>query len=136
MLQIKYDRLVYTSDHFDLIGTYCEQLLRQGKAYVDDTDPETMKRECEQRLESKNRNNSRSSIFISDLNFFYFIYLFILGVDENLALWKEMKNGSELGKRCCVRAKIGVSDCFLSFKDPAMYRCNPEPHNRTGFKYK
>ena len=69
MLQIKYDRLVYTSDHFDLIGTYCEQLLRQGKAYVDDTDPETIKREREQRLESKNRINSKSSTFFINICF-------------------------------------------------------------------
>ncbi len=62
MLQVKYDRLVHTSDHFDLIATYCEQLISQGKAYVDDTDPETMKQEREQRLESNNRINSKSSM--------------------------------------------------------------------------
>ena len=69
MLQIKYDRLVHTSDHFDLISTYCEQLLRQGKAYVDDTDPETMEKEREQKLESKNRINSKSSTFFINICF-------------------------------------------------------------------
>jgi len=69
ILQIKYDRLVHTSDHFDLISTYCEQLLRQGKAYVDDTDPETMKKEREQKLESKNRINSKSSTFFIKIYF-------------------------------------------------------------------
>lgn len=59
MLQIKYDKLTHTSDHFDLIERYCEQMLKEGKAYVDDTDPEIMKQEREQKTESKNRGNSR-----------------------------------------------------------------------------
>jgi bifunctional glutamyl/prolyl-tRNA synthetase len=36
---------------------YCEQLLKEGKAYVDDTDMETMRKEREERVESKNRSN-------------------------------------------------------------------------------
>lgn len=58
LLHVKYDKFTHTSDHFDLIGRYCEQMLREGKAYVDDTDPETMKSEREQKTESKNRSNS------------------------------------------------------------------------------
>ena len=58
LLHVKYDKFTHTSDHFDLIGRYCEQMLREGKAYVDDTDPETMKSEREQKTESKNRTNS------------------------------------------------------------------------------
>ena len=57
LMQVKYDRLTHTSDHFDLISGYCEQMLREGRAYVDDTDPETMKDEREKRLNSKNRDN-------------------------------------------------------------------------------
>jgi bifunctional glutamyl/prolyl-tRNA synthetase len=59
MLQIKYDKLTHTSDHFDLIERYCEQMLKEGKAYIDDTDPETMKQERDQKLESRNRVNSK-----------------------------------------------------------------------------
>lgn len=64
LLQIKPDIFTHTSDYFDLMLEYCEKLLKEGKAYVDDTDPETMKQEREQRIESKNRNNSRFSINI------------------------------------------------------------------------
>ena len=49
---------VILTDHFDTILMYCEKLLREGKAYVDDTDAETMKAEREARQESKRRNNS------------------------------------------------------------------------------
>jgi len=96
LLQIKYDSLVHTSDHFDLISTYCEQLLRKGKAYVDDTDPETMKREREQRMESG--SIVKSSIFVSDFKFVIWMRILLFG--------REMKHGTDLGKRCCVRAKI------------------------------
>lgn len=58
MLQVKYDKLTHTSDHFDLIERYCEQMMTEGKAYVDDTDPEAMKQERDQKIESKNRLNS------------------------------------------------------------------------------
>ena len=58
MLKVKYDHFSRTSDHFETILMYCEKLLREGKAYVDDTDAETMKAEREARQEPKRRNNS------------------------------------------------------------------------------
>lgn len=58
MLQVKPDMFTHTSQYFDLMLEYCERLLREGKAYVDNTDPETMKTEREQRVQSKNWNNS------------------------------------------------------------------------------
>ena len=57
MLQVKYDHFSRSSDHFETILNYCEKLIKDGKAYIDDTDAETMKAEREQ-MESKNRNNS------------------------------------------------------------------------------
>jgi bifunctional glutamyl/prolyl-tRNA synthetase len=57
MLQIQPDRFTHSSDYFDRMLDYCEQLLREGKAYVDNTDPETMRKERETRTESKNRSN-------------------------------------------------------------------------------
>uniref|UniRef100_A0A915N484 Glutamyl/glutaminyl-tRNA synthetase class Ib catalytic domain-containing protein n=1 Tax=Meloidogyne javanica TaxID=6303 RepID=A0A915N484_MELJA len=74
MLKIQPDQLTRTSDHFDLLINYCEQLLKDGKAYVDDTDSETMRKEREERIESKNRNNSPG---------------------ENMSLWNEMLLGTE-----------------------------------------
>ena len=66
MLQIHYDKYSHTSDHFDLISQYCDQMLTEGKAYVDDTEAETMKTEREQKVESKNRNNSKSERLITN----------------------------------------------------------------------
>jgi len=58
MLGVKYDRFTHTSDHFDRLLELCERMLREGRAYVDDTEPEQMKKEREERAESRNRNNS------------------------------------------------------------------------------
>ncbi|GFO21484.1 bifunctional glutamate/proline--tRNA ligase [Plakobranchus ocellatus] len=115
LLGVTYDKFSHTSDHFDSLIKYCEQMITEGKAYVDDTDPDTMKKEREERTESKNRNNS---------------------VQKNLTMWEEMKQGTEHGQRCCVRAKLDMTSDNGCMRDPTMYRCKNEVHVRTGSKYK
>ena len=63
MLEIAPDRWTHTSDHFDYLLEQCEKLIKSGKAYVDDTDTETMRRERDQRVESKNRDIRTFSTF-------------------------------------------------------------------------
>jgi glutamyl/glutaminyl-tRNA synthetase len=58
MLNIKPDMESFTSNFFDDMLAYCEKLIREGKAFVDDTEPEQMKLEREQKVDSKNRGNS------------------------------------------------------------------------------
>ncbi|XP_077300381.1 glutamyl-prolyl-tRNA synthetase [Arctopsyche grandis] len=115
MLDIKPDIFTHTSQYFDLMLDMCERLIKEGKAFVDDTLPEQMKTEREQKVDSANRNNS---------------------VDKNLKLWTEMKNGSDIGIKCCVRAKIDMQSLNGCMRDPTIYRCKPEPHPRTGTQYK
>ncbi|XP_015794975.1 bifunctional glutamate/proline--tRNA ligase [Tetranychus urticae] len=115
LLAVKPDICSYTSDHFDLILEQCEKLLKQGLAYVDDTPAEQVKVEREARQESKNRGNS---------------------VEKNLQLWNEMKIGTELGKKCCVRAKIDMASNNGCMRDPAIFRCKEMAHPKTGNKYK
>ncbi|XP_077511678.1 glutamyl-prolyl-tRNA synthetase [Amblyomma americanum] len=114
-LEITPDRFTFTSDYFELLLQKCEELLKKGLAYVDDTDAETMKAEREQRVESKNRSNT---------------------VEQNLKLWEEMKKGTEHGLKCCVRAKIDMNSNNGCMRDPALYRCKIMDHPRTGNKYK
>uniref|UniRef100_A0A1Q3F221 Bifunctional glutamate/proline--tRNA ligase n=1 Tax=Culex tarsalis TaxID=7177 RepID=A0A1Q3F221_CULTA len=115
MLQIKPDLFTHTSQYFDLMLDYCERLMKEGKAYVDDTEPEQMKKERDERVESKNRSNS---------------------VEKNLQMWQEMVNGTAAGQKCCVRAKIDMSSPNGCMRDPTIYRCKNEPHPRTGTQYK
>ncbi|XP_041107038.1 bifunctional glutamate/proline--tRNA ligase-like isoform X7 [Polyodon spathula] len=115
LLQIHPDQFTYTSDHFDSILKLAEKMLREDKAYIDDTPPEQMKQEREQRVASHNRSNS---------------------VEKNLQMWEEMKKGSEYGQTCCMRAKIDMSSNNGCLRDPTMYRCKNQPHPRTGSEYK
>ncbi|RWS21130.1 hypothetical protein B4U80_00819, partial [Leptotrombidium deliense] len=114
MLRIKPDICSYTSDYFDFYLEKCEELIKNGKAYVDDTPGEQMKQEREQRVESKHRNNS---------------------VETNLKMWEEMKKGTDYGMTCCVRAKIDMNSDNGCLRDPALYRCKKQHHPRTGNKY-
>lgn len=115
LLGIKWDQFSRTSDHFDTLLKLCERMIKEGKAYADDTDPEEMKKERESRTESKNRSNT---------------------VEKNLQMWEEMIKGSEQGQKCCIRAKIDMNSNNGTMRDPTMYRCKPETHIATGDKYK
>ncbi|XP_024390713.1 glutamate--tRNA ligase, cytoplasmic [Physcomitrium patens] len=114
-LGVKGDVITYTSDYFPQLMEMCEKLIKEGKAYVDDTEREQMQLERKAMIESKCRNQT---------------------VEENLKLWKEMIAGSTRGVQCCVRAKMDMSNPNASLRDPVYYRCNPTPHHRVGSKYK
>lgn len=114
-LGIKYRTVTYTSDYFPQLMEMAEKLIREGKAYVDDTPREQMQKERMDGIESRCRNNS---------------------VEENLKFWKEMIAGSERGTMCCVRGKLDMQDPNKSVRDPVYYRCNQTPHHRIGAKYK
>lgn len=114
-LGVKYEKITYTSDYFPELMDMAEKLIKEGKAYVDDTPREQMQKERMDGIESNCRSNS---------------------VEENLKLWKEMIAGSERGLQCCVRGKLDMQDPNKSLRDPVYYRCNPVPHHRIGSKYK
>ncbi|XP_068612858.1 bifunctional glutamate/proline--tRNA ligase-like [Brachionichthys hirsutus] len=115
MLQIHPDQFTYTSDSFPVILQFGEQLLSEGKSYIDDTPPERMKQEREQRFESKCRKNT---------------------LEQNMKMWEEMKAGSVLGQTCCMRAKIDMNSNNGCLRDPTLFRCKNAPHPRTGTTYK
>ncbi|EKX74229.1 glutamyl-tRNA synthetase, putative [Theileria equi strain WA] len=115
-LEIEYDELSYTSDYFDTFQEYAIQLIKDGHAYCDDTDVETMRKQRGEGIESPARNNS---------------------VETNLLLFQEMMKGSEVGVKNCLRAKMDMSSKNKSLRDPVFYRCIVDvPHHRQGTKYK
>ncbi|XP_076817359.1 bifunctional glutamate/proline--tRNA ligase-like [Clavelina lepadiformis] len=115
MLGLKYDIFSCTSDHFQRIMDQCENLIRAGNAFADDTNPELMKQQRETREPSKNRDNS---------------------IEKNLKMWEEMKNETEYGKKCCIRAKIDYQSDNGCLRDPVMYRWKLESHPKTGRNFK
>ena len=115
LMGIHPDRTSYTSDYFEELYQYCLTMLKEGKAYADDTELLTMRDERMKGIASKNRDAT---------------------VEKNLAHFGEMKKGSEEGVRWCVRAKMSVDNPNKAMRDPVIYRCNPLPHHRTGDKWK
>ena len=115
MLKIKGDKVTWTSDHFDTLYNYALKMIKEGKAYVDDTQQEQMRDERMKGIASKCRDQS---------------------VDENLRRFEEMKKATEFGLTCCLRAKMSVDAKNKAMRDPVIYRCNVLPHNRTGDKWK
>ncbi|KAL8866208.1 MAG: hypothetical protein Q9174_006436, partial [Haloplaca sp. 1 TL-2023] len=115
LMGIKPDKTSYTSNYFQELYDQCVKLLKDGKAYADDTERETMQHERMHGIQSKRRDAS---------------------IAENLSRFEEMKKGNEEGVRWCVRAKMSVDNPNKAMRDPVVYRCNPEPHHRTGDKWK
>ncbi|KAL9609511.1 MAG: hypothetical protein Q9167_005729 [Letrouitia subvulpina] len=115
LMDIRPDRISYSSDYFEQMHDLCQRLIEEGKAYADDTDRETMQAERREGIASKCREVS---------------------VSDNLARFSEMRKGSEEGLRWCIRAKISVDDLNKALRDPVIYRCNPQPHHRTGTTWK
>ena len=115
LMGIRPDKTSYTSDYFEELYQFCIRMIKEGKAYCDDTELVTMRDERMKGVKSKRRD---------------------AGVDENLARFEEMKKGSEEGLRWCVRAKISMDNPNKAMRDPVIYRCNPTPHVRTKDKWK
>ena len=112
MMEIIGDNLSHSSDHFDLLADYAVRIIKEGNAYADDTEAAQMKEERMDGIASKNRNKSP---------------------EESLAIFEEMRKGTEEGRRWCIRAKISVDDPNKAMRDPVIYRCNvANAHHRTG----
>ncbi|CRG95198.1 glutamate--tRNA ligase, putative [Plasmodium gallinaceum] len=115
-LGLKYEKISYTSDYFDLLEDYCVKLIRMNKAYADDTNVEDMRNQRGEGIESVNRENS---------------------IEKNLELFEEMKKGTEIGQKNCIRAKINMQSKNKCMRDPVLYRCVVDvPHHKHHFKYK
>lgn len=114
-LGISWCQMTHTSDHFELIYRYALEMIKNGKAYIDDTPVEQMRKERMEGIESKGRNQP---------------------VEENLRLFEEMKQATEIGLKCCLRAKIDMQAKNKAMRDPVIYRCNLTPHHRTGATWK
>ena len=115
LLGVKYDQVTYTSDYFQQLYEMCVTMIKEGRAYADNTPQEEMRKEREAKIESSHRNDS---------------------VEDNLAHFEEMKKGTEEGRKWFIRAKIDMSSNNGAMRDPVIYRCNPQPHHRTGSTWK
>jgi glutamyl-tRNA synthetase len=117
LLGIKPDQISYTSDYFDEIEKQCVEIIKAGKAFADDTPGDVM---------SKMRMDREPSVHRDD------------SIEDNLKRFDEMRQGTDEGRRWCIRAKISYANDNASLRDPVIFRCpkSQNPHHRTGTKYK
>ena len=109
------DREFYASNYFDRLYEYAEQLIKMGRAYVDDLSADEI-REYRGTLtrpgkESPWRNRS---------------------VEENLDLFRRMKAGEFPDGAHVLRAKIDMASPNIIMRDPTLYRIRHAHHHRTG----
>ncbi|MCB0034792.1 MAG: glutamine--tRNA ligase/YqeY domain fusion protein [Anaerolineales bacterium] len=112
------DRLFYASDYFDQLYEWAIQLIKDGKAYVDDLSADEI-REYRGTLTSPGKNSPYRG----------------RSVEENLDLFERMRAGEFPDGTRVLRAKIDMSDPNMNMRDPVMYRILHEDHHRTGDKW-
>lgn len=114
-LGYKWDKEVYSSDYFEQLHTWAVQMIKDGKAYVDSQSSESMATQkgtpTQPGVDGPFRNRS---------------------VEENLALFEQMKNGEFKAGTHVLRAKIDMKHVNMLMRDPLMYRILHSEHHRTG----
>lgn len=108
----------YASDYFEQLYRWAEELIKKGLAYVDDQSQEEIRigrgTVSTPGVESPYRNRS---------------------VEENLRLFREMREGKYADGEKVLRAKIDMAHPNMLFRDPLMYRIIHASHHRTGDKW-
>ncbi|MDA2960839.1 MAG: glutamine--tRNA ligase/YqeY domain fusion protein [Actinomycetota bacterium] len=109
---------LYASDYFEQLYDWAEHLVSQGLAYVDDQDAETISQQRGGFGQPGTESPFRSRT-----------------VEENLELFRKMRDGAfDEGTRV-LRAKIDMQHENMQLRDPVMYRIRHEPHHRTGNRW-
>jgi glutaminyl-tRNA synthetase len=114
-LGFDWDRICYASDYFPQLYAWAIELIKAGKAYVDDLTADQIRQHrgtlTEPGTDSPYRNRS---------------------VEENLDLFARMKAGEFPDGARVLRAKIDMASPNLNMRDPVMYRILHATHQRTG----
>lgn len=118
-LGFTYDKELYASDYFGQLYDWAVEMIKEGKAYVDEQPSELIteqrKNPTEDGIESPYRNRP---------------------IEESLELFEKMKNGEFEEGAMSLRAKIDMTSPNMNMRDPVMYRILKRPHHRTGEKWK
>lgn len=112
------DRLFFASDYFDKMYEYAVQLVKAGKAYVDDSTAEEI-------------SKSRGTLTAPGTNSPYQDR----PIEENLNLLERMKAGDFADGEKVLRAKIDMAHPNMNMRDPVIYRILHALHHNTGDKW-
>jgi glutaminyl-tRNA synthetase len=112
------EHLHHASDYFEQLYEWAEYLIREGKAYVDDTPPDRMRSQRGTLTEPGQNSPDRYR-----------------SIEENLDLFRRMRAGEFPNGARVLRAKIDMASPNMNLRDPVLYRILHAPHPRTGNKW-
>jgi glutaminyl-tRNA synthetase len=110
--------LYFASNYFDFMYSAAESLIEHGHAYVDSQTAEEMRITRGTLTEAGKNSPWRDRT-----------------VAENLALFREMRDGSHADGSLVLRAKIDMASANINLRDPAIYRVRRAHHHNTGDKW-
>src|SRR5881392_2332331 len=117
-LGFHWDGLFYASDYFQQLYEWAVQLVKAGKAYVDDLSADGI-REYRGTLTQSGKDSPYRN----------------RSVEENMNLFERMRAGEFPDGSRVLRAKIDMASPNLNMRDPVMYRILHAEHHRTGDKW-
>ena len=117
-LKYKWDKITYSSDHFEKLYFWAEHLISTGKAYVDSQTSDQIAEQKGTPTKSGSNSPYRER-----------------GEQENMKIFREMKEGEHKEGAHVLRAKIDMADPNMLLRDPVMYRIMNKTHHRTGGKW-
>jgi glutaminyl-tRNA synthetase len=109
------EHLYHASDYFEQLYEWAEHLVREGKAYVDDTPPAEMRSKRGTLTEPGQNSPDRYR-----------------SIEENLDLFRRMRAGKFPNGARVLRAKIDMASPNMNLRDPVLYRILHAEHPRTG----
>lgn len=117
-LGFKWGNILYASDYFQQLWDLAVELIKRGKAYVDEQTAEQIAAQKGTPTQPGQNSPFRDR-----------------PVEESLALFNEMNSGRMEPGKMVLRAKIDMASDNMHFRDPIMYRVMNMPHWRTGDKW-
>ncbi|HUX60829.1 MAG TPA: glutamine--tRNA ligase/YqeY domain fusion protein [Ignavibacteriaceae bacterium] len=112
------DRILYASDYFEQMYNWAIELIKKGKAYVDDLSADEIREHRGTLTEAGKESSARNR-----------------SIEENLDLFKRMRNAEFKNGEKVLRAKIDMNSPNFNMRDPIMYRIVHAEHHRQGNKW-
>lgn len=109
----------FASDYYDQIYAFAEKMIEMGKAYVEDLNREEM-----QEYRGNDAGKPSKPSPYRDRS-----------VEENMKLFREMRDGKYADGEKCLRAKVDLASPNMNMRDPTIYRIKHCTHHRTGDKW-
>jgi len=118
-LGFQWKNVYYASDYFQQLWDFAVELIKEGKAYVDEQTPEEIAAQKGTPTTPGTNSPYRDR-----------------PIEESLALFNKMNSGELEEGSMVLRAKIDMASPNMHFRDPLIYRIVKTPHHRTGEKWK